>query len=476
MVPAMSGARVERGLRARAGGGARRRLATFALLLAVAGSAWLFPAAAAADVADTITAILESNGFAGAQTGVYVWDLDAAQLVYSRNASAELAPASNLKLATTAAALLGWGTRHRFQTELYAPDVPVQGRAIYGDLYLRGRGDPSLSTLAFQRQELDFTTAAFEVFARGLKREGVKKIRGRVLGDATWFDREATVESWTAAEHLECGRLSALTGNESVADGRRADDPTKWAAALLTQALHDAGIQVTGAPGVGRVVPTTRLVKRLYSAALPAVLAHMNKQSDNFVAETLLKGLGKDLYHQGSTSAGTRATRAALESLGVKPGTYVVLDGSGLSYGDRLTARGLVTLLGAVRQREDFDVYYDSLAIAGVDGTLKARMRDGAARGNAHAKSGTLDIAACLSGYVESANRHQVAFSILMNADHIDAARATKAQDAIVDALAGATLPGEVLLSATPDVRQHPQSALEPVHPTGCYLKPGVQP
>ena len=160
---------------------------------------------------------------------------------------------------------------------------------------------------------------------------------------------------------------------------------------------------------------TARAVDQQYSAALRAVLRHMNKESDNFFAEMLLKGLGKDFYGEGSTAAGTRASKDALHALGVKTGTYVIQDGSGLSYGDRLTAEGVVKVLGAMRQREDFDDYYDSLAIAGKDGTLHDRMRGTAAAGNAHAKTGTLNVAVCLSGYVTSANDHLVAFSILMN-------------------------------------------------------------
>ena len=183
-----------------------------------------------------------------------------------------------------------------------------------------------------------------------------------------------------------------------------------------------------------------------YSAALRAVLRHMNKESDNFFAEMLLKGLGKDFYGEGSTAAGTRASKDALHALGVKTGTYVIQDGSGLSYGDRLTAEGVVKVLGAMRQREDFDDYYDSLAIAGKDGTLHDRMRGTAAAGNAHAKTGTLNIAVCLSGYVTSANDHLVAFSILMNGGSMGTSgwgTATTAQDKIVAALAKASLPGE---------------------------------
>jgi len=190
----------------------------------------------------------------------------------------------------------------------------------------------------------------------------------------------------------------------------------------------------------------------------------------------LLKGLGRDFYGEGSTVAGTKASKDALHALGVETGTYVIQDGSGLSYGDRLTAEDVVRVLGSMRQRVDFDAYYDSLAIAGKDGTLRERMRGTAAAGNARAKTGSLNVAICLSGYVESANDHLVAFSILMNGGSMDWARATKTQDAIVVALAKATLPGEPLLTATPALRDLSVSAFEPVHGAGGLLKPAVQP
>ena len=103
-------------------------------------------------------------------------------------------------------------------------------------------------------------------------------------------------------------------------------------------------------------------------------------------------------------------------------------------------------MLGAMRQRDDFDDYYDSLAIAGKDGTLHDRMRGTAAAGNARAKTGTLNIAVCLSGYVTSANDHLV--GVLDPHERrargdVGWARATTAQDKIVAALAKASLPGE---------------------------------
>jgi D-alanyl-D-alanine carboxypeptidase len=448
-----------------------------ALLLATTCGGALRPAPAAAGVDDAIAASLRQAGLHGRGTGVYVWDLDAALPVYELNAGTSLTPASNLKIVTSAAAILSWGVDHRFTTELCAEDAPLAaGGVLRGDVYLRGLGDPSLSTRAYQQDVFGMTTASFETFARTLKRDGVRKIRGRILGDASWFDKLRTVPSWKDGLQLECGPLSALSGNQGLRNGNRVSAPATYAAQLMKQALVNAGVRVSGLPGTARVPDTARVVDRQYSAALRGVLKHMNKESDNAFAEMLLKGLGKDFHGDGSTAAGTRASRETLHALGVTTGTYVVQDGSGLSYGNRLTAEGVVEVLGALRQRDDFDDFYDSLAIAGVDGTLHDRMRGTAADGNAHAKTGSLNVAACLSGYVTSANGHLVAFSILMNGGSLDWARATEAQDAIVVALARSTLPGEPVLAVTPVLRQHSVSAVEPVHGVGGGLKPGVQP
>jgi D-alanyl-D-alanine carboxypeptidase/D-alanyl-D-alanine-endopeptidase (penicillin-binding protein 4) len=466
------------GVRSSGRGACALTILTLLLLVAtLALIAVILPASAAAGPADAIDSALRSAGLGGSDTGVYVWDLDAAQPVYELNAATPLAPASNLKLVTSAAAVFGWGYDHRFSTRLYVSDLAVgAGGTIDGDVYLRGLGDPTLSTRAYQKDVLGMTTASFETFARELKRDGVRRIKGRILGDASWFDKLRTVPWWRDGLQLECGPLSALSGNQGLENGNRVAAPATHAARLLTQALRKAGVKVKGKPGTGKVPPTAYLADQQYSVALRAVLKRINKESDNFFAEMVLKGLGKDFHGEGSTAAGTRASRDTLHALGVQTGTYVIQDGSGLSYGNRMTAGGLVEVLGAMRQRNDFDDYYDSLAIAGKDGSLDERMRGTAAAGNARAKTGTLNIANCLSGYVTSANDHLVAFAILMNGQPVDWARATGAQDKIVVALAEASLPGEPVLAVTPVLRQHSVSAVEPVHGVGGDLVPGVQP
>jgi len=169
-------------------------------------------------------------------------------------------------------------------------------------------------------------------------------------------------------------------------------------------------------------------------------------------------------------------SRATLAAIGLDPASYRLLDGSGLSYQDRLTARDLVRLLGAARQDLDFDVFYDALAIAGEDGTLEDRMRGTAAAGNAHAKTGTLNIAICLSGYVKSTNDRLVGYAILVNGGSVNWANATAAQDDIVELLASTSLSGARQIRVTPVLRQHPLSAFEAVNPVGSYLQAVVQP
>jgi D-alanyl-D-alanine carboxypeptidase/D-alanyl-D-alanine-endopeptidase (penicillin-binding protein 4) len=469
-LPARAGVRSTN--RAARRGAALPLLLLFALALGLA----IFPAPAAAALADRIDDALVSAGFGGSSTGVYVWDLDAAQPVYELNATTMLAPASNLKLVTSAAAVFDWGFDHRFITGLYAAAGPDASGTLAGDVYLLGLGDPSLSTRAYQKKVFGMKTSSFEAFARELKHEGVRRIEGRILGDASWFDKLTTVSTWKDGLQLECGPLSALSGDQGLENGNRVAAPATFAARLMTQALRKAGVKVKGKPGTGKVPDSAELLDQQYSAALRAVLRHMNKESDNFFAEMALKGLGKDFYGEGSTTAGTKASRDALHAMGVKTGTYVIEDGSGLSYGNRMTAAGLAKVLGAMYQREDFHDYYDSLAIAGKDGTLHDRMRSTAAAGNARAKTGTLNIANCLSGYVTSANDHLVAFAILINGGSVNWWRATKAQDEIVVALAKASLPGETVLAVTPVLRQHSLSAVEPVNGVGRALKPGVQP
>ena len=160
-----------------------------------------------------------------------------------------------------------------------------------------------------------------------------------------------------------------------------------------------------------------------------------NKRSDNFFAEMLLKGLPLAPAAEGGGVGTTAAGARAAERFGRELGASArLVDGSGLSEGNRASPRSVVRLLDAMRPRDEFNAFYRSLAVAGRDGTLHDRMRRGPARGRCRAKTGTLANVSALSGYCRSRSGRTLAFSILMNGVYPVAAR--RLQDRMAQAMA----------------------------------------
>jgi len=394
---------------------------------------------------------LLSGGFAGAGTGVCVYDLSTGRVLFARHGATPLRPASNEKLLTSATALARWGPTHRFDTDLYDVGSLSPDGVFRGSLYLKGFGDPSLATPAFQRQVLHLRSARLEDFVSALKHAGIKRVVGRVVGDASYFDARRAVASWHKDEVEDCGPLSALSLDESTdARGYRVADPALSVASTLTILARRAGIPISHAAGTGVTPSSATLLYQDRSAPLSAVIASMNKRSDDFFAEMLAKGLGAAFAGAGSTPAGTSVERAYARTIGVSLGHVVVADGSGLSYADRETSADLVRLLVAEQRGAQWPVFLRSLAVAGKSGTLSERMRGTLAQGNLHAKTGTLDVASSLSGYVKTANAHLLVFSMLMNGGRFDLAAAQRTQDVIAVTLARSRPAGRIAESAAP--------------------------
>jgi D-alanyl-D-alanine carboxypeptidase/D-alanyl-D-alanine-endopeptidase (penicillin-binding protein 4) len=393
-----------------------------------------------------ILTILGTNGLLGAGTAVCVYDLSTARLLFARRSATPLRPASNEKLLTSATALSHWGASHRFATDLYQDGTLAPDGVFRGSLYLKGYGDPSLSTASFERYDLHLHGARLEDFVRALKLAGIKRIDGRIVGDGSYFDSLHAVASWHADEIDDCGPLAALSLDEGLdSRGCPVRDPALYAAATLTRLVRRADIPVSRAAATGVTPHTATLLYQDRSAPLATILASMNRRSDDFFAEMLTKGLGAAFAGKGSTAAGVRVERAYARAEGIDLDRVVVGDGSGLSYADRETAANLVRLLVFEAQNGWWPVFYRSLAVAGESGTLADRMRGTAAQGDVHAKTGTLNVASSLSGYVTAANGHLLAFSILTNGDPLDLAAAQQAQDEIGVALARSRPTGRVV-------------------------------
>jgi len=386
-----------------------------ALLLPVLAA--LLPAAPAAAADAGLQARLDrALTAAGGASGALVVDLASGEVVAARRADVSRVPASIEKLYTTASALLALGPDATLSTEVLGEREPDPLGTLRGDLYLRGGGDPTLGAPQVAWLARMVATGS-----------GLELVTGSVRGDESLFDARRGGPSSGLGFSPDIGReLSAL----SYRSGPRS--PARAAAAALTLALRAAGVTVRGPAGVGTAPLDASLLAEVPSPPLSALAALVNRPSDNFMAETLVKLLGAQLGERGSTREGLDVVRATLAELGVRPR---LADGSGLSRANRTTPRQVVRLLEAVAAGPVGDALRRSLPVAGRSGTLARRMRRTAAQGRCAAKTGTLRSISALAGYCRTRGGARVAFALLFNAVDVTAAR--RAQDRVAIALAG---------------------------------------
>lgn len=217
------------------------------------------------------------------------------------------------------------------------------------------------------------------------------------------------------------------------------EDPALYAATVFREVLEARGIQVMGpvATSSDPLPAGARVLAAHDSPTLAETIKAVNKESLNLHAEMLLRLLGLRARGEGSAEAGREAVAAFLGKLGVGAGSWSLEDGSGLSRSDVLDPHGLVGLLVAMDRHPQAAAFRDSLAVAGVDGTLKGRMKGTPAEGRLTAKTGTLRQANALAGYVRRADGERLAFAIIVNNHTVPGPEAVAAIDAIGAVLAG---------------------------------------
>jgi len=402
----------------------RRRLGPCLALLSV-----LLVAVAPAQAADPTLATRLGKALAvpnvdPARTAALAIDLRTGAVVFERNASLSLIPASNQKLPVAYAALALLGPGYRFHTEVVGSGTLV-GDVWHGDLWLRGFGDPTL-------EPDDVDALAAEVASWGIRR-----VDGAVVADESWFDTRRTAPGWRPSFYLyESPPLSALVVDRGVYRGRVAANPALAAGSLLRRSLEAAGVRVTGRTRTGVLTTSGLPLARDVSEPLAEVVRFMGRESDNYTAETLVKQLGAVFEGRGTTAAGTGVMRTALAEAGIPLAGVRLADGSGLSGLDRLTAAALVALLEAGLAEGGLrDAFLQSLAVAGINGTLEDRMESRPARGQVIAKTGTTRTASALTGFV----RDRYAFAVLQNGRPISTYWARIAQDRFATALAASS-------------------------------------
>ncbi len=393
-----------------------RRLALVALLLVVPVG---LAAASAGSLQSRLARTLAISGVLPARSTAMVVSLPSGRVVFARNPDLPLEPASNEKLAVTYAALLNLGPSYHFPTEVLG-EGHRSGSTWEGRLVLKGFGDPTLSSADLGR------------LAAILWREGIRRVTGGILGDASAFDSERTAPGWLPSfANVESPPLSALIVDRADRGGFIVADPPLAAAARFDQLLHARGITARGA-SLGTAGPQAAVLATIDSAPLSEIIEFMDHWSDNFTAEMVLKAIGYKVVGRGTTAAGAAVTRLDLAEAGVPLTGVRIVDGSGLSRLDRITARELTTLLVTIWDDPSIRrIVLASLPVAGESGTLADRLDDTPGHALVRAKTGTTDIASALSGYVG----RQFAFVAIENGDPVDYTAAHSAEDGVAEAL-----------------------------------------
>ncbi len=394
-----------------------RAAALTAVVLAFAAST------AAGDVRSldrNLAAALDTPGIAAKSSTAMAVELPSGRILYARNPELSLQPASNEKLCVTYAALVELGPSYRFPTEVLGDGIRA-GSTWRGSLVLKGFGDPSLTSSDLNR------------LVNILWREGIRKVTGAIVGDASWFDNLRTAPGWLPSfAGLESPPLSALVVDRAVRGDRPVTDPPLAAAIDFDSLLNARGI-LAGPARAGTAAPGAALLATIYSQPLSQLLEFMDTVSDNFTAEMVLKTIGAQVTGRGTTAAGALVVRDALGAAGIPLAGVRIVDGSGLSRWDRVTARELSALLVAIwNDPQVRAVVLAALPVAGETGTLAGRMTTPPARGLVHAKTGTTDIASALSGFVGG----RFAFVAIENGHPVNSDAAHSTQDRFAGTLA----------------------------------------
>lgn len=228
------------------------------------------------------------------------------------------------------------------------------------------------------------------------------------------------------------------------------ENPARYAAFVLREILVRRGIVVTGEafdvdelPGYLPVEYRTRQLASHTSPPLSEIVKATNKDSDNLFAELLLRTVGRESGREGNAGGGEAAAKKLFEAAGIAPDQFYAMDGSGLSRSNLVSPVSVIRLLRYMRQQPAGAVYVESLPVAGVDGTLKNRLRGTAAKGNVKAKTGSIGRVRALSGYVTTRDGEELVFSMIANNYGVPMANATYIQDLVCERLANFTRSGD---------------------------------
>jgi len=361
----------------------------------------------------------------GCNISVQITSADKYDLLYEYNPQQKMIPASITKLITAAVAIDVLGVNYDFKTIAYTDDTDIKDGVINGNLYLKGFGDPDLNS-----SDLNY-------LAKQIAEKNITEITGNIIYDESYLDDKhfGIANYYSGDTHQNYWPyVSAINLNKNPGNF----DPASTAGNLLSEDLAALNVKLNGIVIAG-VTPSAAKEIATISHALYDVISHMNKESDNHSAITVFKVVGaKFKTPPGTIEKGEDAVVDFLTAIGSPRNTFEIVEGSGLSRFNTVNSDLYIRLLKYMYDDvKTFDFFYNSLSIAGRDGTLRNRMIGTEAEKNIHAKTGTLNSVSSLSGYAVSRDNELLIFYIAMNGFGSSANQVRYRQDLICEILCG---------------------------------------
>ncbi len=428
-----------------------RRFAALSLVVLAACAPAGAPPSPAASPLETlrhsIDSLVNDPKFKNAQIGLLIVDPKTGDTLYSRNAGKLFMPASNQKIITSAVALTQLGPDYRYRTVI-AKRGPVRDSVLIGDLIVIGRGDPTMSDRVYGSAAKEMAMIADSIRAHGIRRvTGALRQGGNAFPDSIygygWEWDDIGGESGAPVDELLYNegmvqRAAKVDGRDTVVSVATRTPGYVYLGALYG-AMSQRGIAVDGlvnltADSLAAPYDTVYIIE---SPPLREILKYFLKPSQNQIGEALLKTIGLEKTGIGSADAGSDVITMQLQQWGVDSSDVVVYDGSGLSRHDLVSPETIVQVLVAMQKDTAFNVYYEALPVAGVDGTIRTRMKGTPAENNLRGKTGTIEFVRSLSGYVDTADNERLVFSFLSNHFTAPVSEITRVQDAVGALLAG---------------------------------------
>jgi len=438
-----------------------------------------------------IDRILDDDFFNSTLIAVDAYNLTTKTKVYQKNERYLLHPASTAKLITSIAGFHYLGKDYRFTTSLFHTGE-IRDSVCYGDVYVIGGFDPDLVTEHLDSLSLLIREYGINSFTGNLYAD-VSMMDSIYWGEGWMWDDNPSLDAphlsplvvndagikvkydpngygnplkvsliphtkyFSIINNSIVGDSSNLTisrawmsnSNNIIIEGTfpsygtgdieklNVYNPSKYFLFLFSEALERNKIRFGGYTDTLTLPLEAKYIGSI-SHSLSQVAEDLNKRSKNLSAELLLRAIAYSLYGKpASAKSGIKAIDKMLSEIGFTNNDFLLVDGSGLSHYNLVSARLLTEILTDlyINKKDIFEELYKTLPIAGLDGTLEFRMKNGNAFNNVRAKTGTLRGVSCLAGYLTAKNGHKIAFSILMQ-NHIESTRLSRNyQDQICEIL-----------------------------------------